>query len=163
MLGSFGLWASSKGMKVVTNYVGMTKATAESTIISDGFKIGTETAQAYTDAADQGKDGKIVSQIPPAGNLAGYESNVDLTYGTFTFTPFSVFGFSPFGVFGFAPFNVFGFVPFTVFGFSFSVFGFVPFTVFGFSFSVFGFVPFTVFGFSFSVFGFSPFSVFGFR
>jgi hypothetical protein len=163
MLGSFGLWASSKGMKVVTNYVGMTKTNAEYGIVSDGFKVGTETAQSYTDASDQDKDGKIVSQVPAAGNLAEYESNVDLTYGTFTFTPFGVFGFSPFGVFGFAPFNVFGFVPFTVFGFSFSVFGFVPFTVFGFSFSVFGFVPFTVFGFSFSVFGFSPFSVFGFR
>lgn len=167
MLGSFGLWASSKGMKVVTDYVGMTKATAESTIVSDGFSIGTETAQQYTDAADQAKDGKIVAQNPVAGGLAEYESNIDLTYGVFNFTAFAVFNFTPFAVFNF--FGVFNFTPFTVFNFfgvfnftPFSVFNFTPFTVFNFSFLVFSFTPFSVFGF-FTVFSFTPFSVFGFR
>jgi hypothetical protein len=167
MLGSFGLWASSKGMKVVTDYVGMTKSTAESQIVTDGFILGTETAQQYTDAADQSKDGKIVSQTPVAGQSAPYESSIDLTYGVFNFTAFSVFSFfgvfnfTPFGVFNFTPFSVFNFTPFAVFNF-FGVFNFTPFTVFNFSFFVFSFTPFSVFGF-FTVFSFTPFSVFSFR
>jgi hypothetical protein len=159
MLGSFGLWASSKGMKSVSNLVGQTRANAKTQIVSDGFIVGTETAQNYTNAADADKNDKIVSQTPSAGTLAQYESSIDISYGVFNFTPFGVFGFTPtFGVFGFTPtFNVFSFTPFNVFSFT-------PFSVFGFAFSVFGFTPFSVFGFAFSVFGFTPtFAVFGFR
>ena len=149
MLGSFGLWASSKGMKSVSNLVGQTRANAKTQIVSDGFIVGTETAQNYTDAADADKNDKVVSQVPVAGTLAQYESSVDISYGVFNFTPFGVFGFTPtFNVFSFTPFNVFSFTPFSVFGFAFSVFGFTPFSVFGFAFSVFGFTPtFAVFGF----------------
>lgn len=150
MLGSFGLWASSKGMKSVSNLVGQTRANAKTQIVSDGFIVGTETAQNYTDAADADKNDKVVSQTPSAGTLAQYESSVDISYGVFNFTPFGVFGFTPtFNVFSFTPFNVFSFTPFSVFGFAFSVFSFTPtFAVFGFAFSVFSFTPtFAVFGF----------------
>lgn len=158
MLGSFGLWASSKGMKSVSNLVGQTRTNAKTQIVSDGFVVGTETAQNYTNPSDADKNDKVVSQAPAAGSLVQYESNVDITYGVFNFTPFSVFGFTPFNVFNFTPFNVFSFTPFNVFSFT-------PFSVFGFAFSVFSFTPtFAVFGFAFSVFSFTPtFAVFGFR
>jgi hypothetical protein len=153
MLGSFGLWASSKGMKPIADLVMMTRDAAKSQIVSDGFVVGTETAQSYTSSSDADKDNKVVAQNPTAGTLSEYESPVDITYGVFSFSAFGVFGF--FSVFNF--FSVFGF--FSVFNF-FSVFSF--FSVFGFAFSVFSF--FSVFGFSFSVFNFTPtFSVFGFR
>ena len=175
MLGSFGLWASSKGMKPVSNLVGKLRADAKSQIVSDGFIVGNETSQVFTSPSDADKNDKVISQNPVFGDIAPYESTVDIRYAVFNFTPFSVFGFTPafnvfsfaptFNVFSFAPaFNVFSFTPFSVFGFSFSVFSFVPFSVFGFSFSVFSFTPFSVFGFSFSVFSFTPtFSVFSFR
>jgi hypothetical protein len=160
MLGSFGLWASSKGMKTVSNLVGMTRTAAKAQIVADGLVVGTETPQQFTNSADESKHDKIVDQTPDAGVQAQYESPVDIVYGVFSFSVFGVFGFVPaFGVFGFTPtFNVFSF---TVF----NVFSFVPFSVFGFSFSVFTFTPtFAVFGFSFSVFSFTPtFAVFGFR
>jgi hypothetical protein len=165
MLGSFGLWASSKGMKVISNLVGKTRSDAQAQIVSDGFVVGVETPQTYTSPSDENKHNLIISQSPIAGDIAPYESSVDTVYGVFNFTPFAVFGFTPaFNVFSFTPFNVFSFTPFTVFGFAFSVFSFTPFTVFGFAFSVFSFTPFTVFGFAFSVFSFTPtFAVFGFR
>jgi len=161
MLGSFGLWASSKGMRVVSDLVGMTRTNARARIVSDGLVVGTETPQQFTNSADESKHDKIVDQTPDAGVQAPYESSVDVVYGVFSFSVFGVFGFTPtFNVFSFAPvFNVFSFAP------VFNVFSFVPFSVFGFSFSVFSFTPtFAVFGFSFSVFSFTPtFSVFGFR
>lgn len=167
MLGSFGLWASSKGMKVVSNLVGQTRTAAKSQIISDGLTVGTETAQNLTNPADETKNDKVIAQSPQPGTQVAYESPVDITYGVFSFSVFGVFSF--FGVFGFTPvFGVFGFVPaFGVFGFTpvFNVFSFTPFAVFGFGFSVFSFTPvFAVFGFGFSVFSFTPtFAVFGFR
>jgi hypothetical protein len=160
MLGSFGLWASSKGMRVVSDLVGMTRTDARAKIVADGLVVGTETPQQFTDSADESKHDKIVDQTPDAGVQAPYESPVDVVYGVFSFSVFGVFGFVPaFGVFGFTPtFNVFSFTVFNVFSFT-------PFSVFGFSFSVFTFTPtFAVFGFSFSVFSFTPtFAVFGFR
>jgi len=158
MLGSFGLWASSKGMKVVSNLVGKTRTEAKSQIVSDGFVVGTETSQNFTSSSDADKHDKIVDQTPDAGVSAEYESPVDIIYGVFSFSVFGVFNFTPFNVFSFTPFNVFSFTPFNVFSFA-------PFSVFGFAFSVFNFTPaFAVFGFSFSVFNFTPtFAVFGFR
>lgn len=177
MLGSFGLWASSKGMKEVSNLVGLTKEVAEQTIVSDGFIVGTETPFNTDSPSEQSNHNKVRSQVPAAGTSHEYEQPVDITYTMFSFSSFGVFGFTPFNVFGFTPFSVFGFTPFTpfkVFGFTpfnvfnftpFNVFGFAQFNVFGFSFGVFSFTPvFSVFGFSFSVFSFTPkFSVFGFR
>lgn len=153
MLGSYGLWASSKGMKVVGNYTTLAKAAAEAQVVSDGFIVGTETNQNLTNAEDQLKHNTVVAQSPASGELKNYESPVDLTIGLFSFTAFGVFGF--FNVFDF--FSVFNF--FSVFDF-FSVFGFFGvfsfFSVFDF-FSVFGF--FGVFNF-FSVFTFAPFGFF---
>ncbi len=109
MIGSFGLWSSSKGMKVVSDLVGDTRDDAKATIVSDGFVVGTETKFDSTDSADQLKHNTIKSQVPAAGTLFTYELPIDLTYISFSFTPFSVFGFMPFTVFGFFPFGVFSF------------------------------------------------------
>ena len=125
MLGSFGLWSSSKGMKIISNLIGLNHSAAEAQVVTDGFSLGTVTASPSSDAAEQANDNKVISQNPSAGTLAQYESNIDLTYRTFSFTPFSVFSFVPFNVFSFTPFSVFTFTPF-------SVFTFTPFSVFGF-------------------------------
>lgn len=124
MIGSFGLWSSSKGMKTVSDLVGKTRTDAAAQILADGFIQGTETKFDSTDAADQLKHNTIKSQDPVAGTLFSYELPINTTYISFSFTPFGVFGFSPFSVFGFSPFSVFGFSPFAVFGFGFAVFGF---------------------------------------
>jgi hypothetical protein len=124
MIGSFGLWSSSKGMKVVSDLVGQTRDAAKAQIVTDGFIVGTETAFNSTDPADASNHNKIKSQTPVAGTLFTYELPINLEYTSFSFTPFGVFGFSPFGVFGFSPFGVFGFSPFSVFSFGFAVFGF---------------------------------------
>lgn len=132
MIGSFGLWSSSKGMKTVSNLVDLDKTVAEAQIVSDGFIVGTETVYNSSDSADAAKHNKVRSQDPAAGTLFSYELPINIEYTMFSFTPFTVFGFSPFGVFGFSPFGVFGFSPFGVFSFTFTVFGFSPFGVFGF-------------------------------
>lgn len=143
MLGFIGRWAASKGMKILPNWVGVDKTTAQTDIVTQGFKVGTVTQSDSTDSAQQNNHNKVISQSPTAATPQDYETPVNITWRSFSFTPFSVFSFSPFGVFGFSPFSVFGFSPFSVFGFSpFSVFGFSPFSVFGFSpFSVFSFSP----------------------
>jgi hypothetical protein len=145
MLGFIGRWAASKGMKLLPNWIGVDKTTAQTDIVAQGFKVGTVTQSDSTDAAQVNNHNKVISQTPAAATPQDYETSVNVTWRSFSFTPFSVFSFSPFGVFGFSPFSVFGFSPFSVFGFSpFSVFGFSPFAVFGFSpFSVFSFSPVT--------------------
>ena len=186
MSGRFGKFLNAKGMKIVPSYIGQVSATAQAATVTDGFALGTVSTSSSSDPAQEANNNKVISQSPNAALEKDYETPIDLTIRSFTFTPFTVFGFSPI-----VPFTVFGFspvtetTPFTVFGFSpvtetspFTVFGFSPappFTVFGFSptppFTVFGFSPisaFKVFGFSpvsFKVFGFSPisaFKVFGF-
>lgn len=116
MIGSFGLWSSSKGMKVVSNLVDQTRDDAKATIVSDGFIVGTETPFASSDPADASKHNKVRSQDPLSGVLFTYELPINIVYTQFGFTPFGVFGFSP--TFG----GVFAF--FGVFNFGFSVFGF---------------------------------------
>lgn len=111
MIGSFGLWSSSKGMKVVSNLVGMTRTDAAAKIVSDGFVPGTETVYNSTDPTEASLHNKVRSQTPLAGVLFTYELPINTVYTSFAFTPFGVFGFSPFGVFGFSPFGVFGFSP----------------------------------------------------
>jgi beta-lactam-binding protein with PASTA domain len=102
MIGSFGLWASSKGMKIVSNLVGMTRDVAKSTIVSDGFVVGTETPFSTSNPADLSLDNTIRSQDPTSGTLFTYELPINLVYTSFSFVPFSVFGFVPvFGVFTF--------------------------------------------------------------
>jgi hypothetical protein len=105
MIGSFGLWSSSKGMKVVSNLVGVNKEIAKATIVSDGFIVGTETPFNTGDSAELNNHNKVRSQVPVAGTLFTYELPIDIVYTNFSFVPFSVFGFSPFGVFGFSPFS----------------------------------------------------------
>jgi hypothetical protein len=137
MLGWIGRWAQSKGMKLLPSWLGVDKTTAQAQIVAEGFAVGTLTESTSDVAAELANHNKVISQTPAAATAQDYETPVNITFRTFSFTPFSVFGFSPtppFGVFGFSPFTVFGFSPFTVFGFSpFNVFGFSPFTVFGFS------------------------------
>lgn len=138
MLGWIGRWAQSKGMKLLPSWLGVDRTTAEAQVVSEGFVVGTVTASPSGDSAQQANHNKIIDQSPAAATAQDYETPVNLTYRTFSFTPFSVFGFSPV-----QPFSVFGFSPtppFTVFGFSPTL----PFTVFGFSPTL----PFTVFGFS---------------
>lgn len=110
MIGSFGLWSSSKGMKTVSNLVGLDKTVAAAQIVSDGFIVGTETPYDTSDAAEQTNHNKIRSQDPAAGTLFTYELPINTVYTNFSFVPFSVFGFSPFGVFGFSPFGFASFV-----------------------------------------------------
>lgn len=118
MIGSFGLWSSSKGMKTVSDLVGVDKEVAKTTIVSDGFVVGTETEFPATDPSEAANHNKIRSQDPAAGVLFTYELPINIVYTSFSFVPFSVFGFTP---------------EFTVFAFSFTVFGFTPeFTVFSF-------------------------------
>lgn len=119
MIGSFGLWSSSKGMKTVSNLVGLDKDVAEAQIVSDGFIVGNETVFNATDPSELANHNKVRSQDPVFGTLFTYELPINIEYTMFSFVPFSVFSFSP--------------EPFTVFGFSFSVFGFSPFSVFGFT------------------------------
>ncbi len=137
MLGWIGRWAQSKGMKLLPSWLGVDKTTAQSQIVAEGFAVGTLTESTSDVAAELANHNKVIAQTPAASTTQDYETPVNITFRTFSFTPFSVFGFSPtppFAVFGFSPFTVFGFSPFTVFGFSpFTVFGFSPFTVFGFS------------------------------
>lgn len=114
MIGSFGLWSSSKGMKTVSDLVGKTRTDATAQILADGFVQGTETKFDSTDAADLLKHNTIKSQDPVAGTLFTYELPVNVTYISFGFTPFGVFSFGPFSVFNF----------FGVFSFGFSVFSF---------------------------------------
>lgn len=143
MLGWIGRWAQSKGMKLLPSWLGVDKTTAQSSVVSEGFTLGTVTQSDSSDSAQASNHNKIISQTPSAGTQQDYETTVDLTWRNFSFTPFSfspvVFGFSPFG---FSP-VVFGFSPITaVFGFSPVVFGFSPITaVFGFSPVVFSFSP----------------------
>ena len=129
MLGWIGRWAQSKGMKLLPSWLGVDKTTAQSQIVTEGFVVGTVTESASADSAELANHNKVISQTPASATAQDYETPVNITFRTFSFTPFSVFGFSPV-----EPFNVFGFSPFTVFGFSpFTVFGFSPFNVFGFS------------------------------
>lgn len=109
MIGSFGLWSSSKGMKVVSNLVGLDKTVAAAKIVEDGFVVGTSTVYNATDPSEVLNDNKIRSQDPIAGTLFTYELPINTVYTAFSFVPFSVFGFSPFGFspFGFSPFGFF--------------------------------------------------------
>ena len=143
MLGFIGRWAASKGMKILPNWIGVDKTTAQTQIVSEGFVVGTVTQSNSDVSSEQSNNNKVISQTPAASTAQNYETPVDITWRSFSFAPFSVFSFSPFGVFGFSPFSVFGFSPFSVFTFSpFSVFAFSPFSVFTFSpFSVFSFSP----------------------
>jgi len=142
MLGWIGRWAASKGMKLLPNWVGVDKTTAQTSVVSEGFTLGTVTQSDSSTAADASSHNKIISQVPAATTAQEYETTVNLTWRNFTFTPF---GFSPSPpVFRFSPSPpVFGFSPTPVFGFSPTppVFGFSPTPVFGFS-------PTTAFGFS---------------
>lgn len=99
MIGSFGLWSSSKGMKVVSNLVGMTRTNASTQIVNDGFSIGTETAYNSSNPSEASLHDTIRSQDPVAGTLFTYELPINVVYTSFSF--FSVFGFSPFSVFSF--------------------------------------------------------------
>lgn len=110
MIGSFGLWSSSKGMKVVSNLVGLDKTVANAQILSDGFVLGTQTSYDTADAAEQTNHNKIRSQDPVAGTLFTYELPINTVYTNFSFVPFSVFHFTPFTVFGFSPFGFASFV-----------------------------------------------------
>lgn len=143
MLGWIGRWAQSKGMKLLPNWLGVDKTTAQTAVVTEGFTLGTVTQSDSTVAAEAANHNKIISQSPASGTAQDYETTVNLTWRNFSFTPFSfspvVFGFSPFG---FSP-VVFGFSPITtVFAFSPVVFGFSPIAaVFGFSPVVFSFSP----------------------
>lgn len=99
MIGSFGLWSSSKGMKTVSNLVGLDRTVAATQIVNDGFIVGTETAYNTGDSAEQSNHNKVRSQDPTAGTLFTYELPINTVYTVFGFSPFSVFGFSPFGFF----------------------------------------------------------------
>ena len=150
MLGFIGRWAASKGMKLLPSWIGIDKTTAQTDIVTQGFKVGSVTQSNSDVSTEQTNHNKVISQTPTAATPQDYETPVNVIWRNFAFTPFNVFGFSPT-----PPFSVFGFSPTQ----AFSVFGFSPTKAF----SVFGFSPtvaFTVFGFSpttpFSVFGFSP-------
>jgi beta-lactam-binding protein with PASTA domain len=104
MIGSFGLWSSSKGMKTVSNLVGLDRDVAKTQIVTDGFVVGTETAFNTSDYNEASNNNKVRSQDPASGTLFTYELPVSIEYTVFAFAPF---GFSPFTVFGFSPFGFF--------------------------------------------------------
>ena len=132
MSGRFGKFFGSKGMKIVPSYIGRVKATAESDIVSDGFILGSTTISSSGDAAEESNNGKVIAQFPSAAQAKDYDTNIDLTVRSFSFTAFA---FSPFS------FTPFSFTPFSFTPFSFTPFSFTPFAFTPFAFTPFSFTP----------------------
>jgi hypothetical protein len=76
MFGSLGYWASSKGMVTVPDLSGLTEAqasTALSNVVLSYSKI------ANTQTSNSGLVGKVASQSVAAGQLANYESTIQIS------------------------------------------------------------------------------------
>lgn len=80
MLGIGGKFASSKGMVLVPNLVGLSSSAASSAITSAGLKVGTISET----SGNSSQDGTIASQGVAAGILVDYETVVPFTKYKYT-------------------------------------------------------------------------------
>jgi hypothetical protein len=81
MLGFVSRFGSSKGMVVVPNFSGVTTATAQSQIVSAGLKVSAAGGIRNTNVLAE--DGVSLSQLPVAGTLVDYETEVVITSGNY--------------------------------------------------------------------------------
>jgi hypothetical protein len=108
-----GFWAQSKGMTKVPNLIGLSKASAESTLMMNGLAVGTETTIDTDVSAD---NNKVSSQTIPADQLVDYETPINFVYQVFSFTPYS---FTP---------QAYSFTPYTFTPYTFTPYTFTPST-----------------------------------
>ena len=81
MLGFVSRFGSSKGMVVVPNFSGVTTATAQSQIVSAGLKVSSISGIRNTNVLAE--NGVSLSQLPIAGTLVDYETEVVITSGNY--------------------------------------------------------------------------------
>jgi hypothetical protein len=81
MLGFISRLGSSKGMVVVPNFSGLTTATAQSQIVSAGLKVSLISGIRNTNVLAE--NGVSLSQLPVAGTLVDYETEVVITSGNY--------------------------------------------------------------------------------
>jgi hypothetical protein len=81
MLGFISRFGSSKGMVVVPNFSGLTTATAQSQIVSAGLKVSAAGGIRNTNVLAE--NGVSLSQLPVAGTLVDYETEVVITSGNY--------------------------------------------------------------------------------
>ena len=83
MLGSLGLWSSSKGMVLVPNLSGLTNTQAEAAIVSAGL---TYSGSSSTTTSNISLSNQVVSQLPNANELVPYGSDVSFIYYNYVAT-----------------------------------------------------------------------------
>ena len=81
MLGFVSRFGSAKGMVVVPNFFGVTTATAQSQIVSAGLKVSLISGIRNTNVLAE--NGVSLSQLPVAGTLVDYETEVVITSGNY--------------------------------------------------------------------------------
>jgi len=118
ILGFFG-----KGMKVLTSFLGVDKTVAQTQIVSEGFTVGTVTQSDSSDSAEGPNHNKVISQLPTASSLLDYESEINITWRNFSFTP-TPYSFTP-GGYSFTPFS---FTPYSFTPYSFTPYSFTPYS-----------------------------------
>lgn len=84
MLGIGGKFAASKGMVAVPNILGMSSATAQSTIQASGLRVGSVTS---TSTSNSSIDGQTASQSIAAGTLVDYETVVGFVVNSYVAPP----------------------------------------------------------------------------
>ena len=84
MFGSLGYWASSKGMVTVPDLSGLTEAQA-STALSNAVLSYSKVANTQT--SNSGLIGKVATQSVAAGQLANYESIIEISIYEFVCVP----------------------------------------------------------------------------
>jgi hypothetical protein len=81
MLGFISRFGAAKGMVVVPNFSGVTTATAQSQIVSAGLKVSSISGIRNTNVLAE--NGVSLSQLPIAGTLVDYETEVVITSGNY--------------------------------------------------------------------------------
>lgn len=102
MVNAFGYYASSKGMVSVPNLSGLTRTNAITAIQNAGLVY---VDGGSTNTGNQSLDDTVASQLPNAGELVDYGTNVSFIYYDFVpVTPFFPPDFGPFFPPSFTPF-----------------------------------------------------------
>lgn len=81
MLGFVSRFGSSKGMVVVPNFSGVATATAQSQIVSAGLRVSPAAGIRNTNVLAE--NGVSLSQLPAAGTLVDYETEIVITSGNY--------------------------------------------------------------------------------
>lgn len=81
MLGFVSRFGSSKGMVAVPNFSGVALATAQSQIVSAGLRVSPAAGVRNTNVLAENE--VCLSQIPAAGSLVDYETEVIITSGNY--------------------------------------------------------------------------------